>query len=85
MVIIEYGKIYNHVDRYAHIADCMDEIATDMGIVIRWGAVWDKFLTDYDDAQREFQEYTKRLRAVGRRPFVDAVHFELHPYEVWNR
>jgi peptidoglycan L-alanyl-D-glutamate endopeptidase CwlK len=83
LIIIENGKIYEGLDRYAHVADCMDEAADELGIDIKWGAVWDKPMSDYDDANAEFKAYVRDRRYSGTRPFVDAVHFQIEPYEKW--
>lgn len=80
LALFENGAMYNNIDRYAVIADCMDEAAEELGIEITWGAVWDKRMDDYDDAQAEFKEYVKRRKAQGRKVFVDAVHFQIEPY-----
>lgn len=71
----------NDLSKYAVVADCMDEAADELGIEITWGAVWDKRMDDYEDAQKEFKQYVKRRAAIGRKPFVDAVHFQIEPYD----
>ena len=80
LILFKDGAIYNGIDQYAVLADCMDEAAEELGIEITWGAVWDKRMDDYDDAQKEFRDYVKRRKAQGRKVFVDAVHFQIEPY-----
>ena len=77
LAVFEGNKMSNDLARYAVIADCMDDAAEELGIEITWGAVWDKRMDDYEDAQAEFKQYVKRRAAIGRKPFVDAVHFQI--------
>lgn len=81
LMLFKGNTILEDITMYAHVADCMDASAEDLGIEITWGAVWDKRMSDYDDANKEFKEYIAQRRYKGKRPFVDAVHFQLEPYK----
>lgn len=49
------------------------------GIPVRWGGAWDVLLTETGDEDPEalMEAYAARMRAAGRKPFVDGPHFEL--------
>ena len=69
---------------YDEIADAMKEGAEAAGVKIRWGAAWtiDDF-GDYDGtAEHAMTSYIDTRRSQGRRPFIDAPHFELMPQDV---
>ena len=64
---------------YDEIADAMREAAKDCGVKIRWGAAWhiDDFGAYDGTAEEAMNEYIDLRRSQGRRPFIDAVHFEI--------
>lgn len=61
-----------------HIAVAVDQAATELGVPIRWGGVWDKVMTEYGGSpaamQREVDAYC--IRHPGP-DFIDGPHFEL--------
>ena len=65
---------------YDEIADAMKWAADDVGVPIRWGAAghiadireWDGTMED------AMNDYIDTRRAEGRRPFIDAPHFEIN-------
>tara|TARA_R110002020_G_scaffold45178_7_gene129442 strand:- start:925 stop:1386 length:462 start_codon:yes stop_codon:yes gene_type:complete len=64
---------------YDDIADAMKQAAKDIGINIKWGAAWHiNSIGDYDGTMADaMNEYIDLRRSQGRRPFIDAPHFEL--------
>jgi len=64
---------------YDEIADAMKEGAQQVGLPIRWGAAWN--IPDLRDWQTTSEAamnyYIDARRAEGRRPFIDAPHFEI--------
>jgi peptidoglycan LD-endopeptidase CwlK len=63
---------------YDDIADAMREGAEEFGVKIRWGAAWHKNLTDWHGSAEDLMnEYIDLRRSQGRRPFIDAPHFEI--------
>jgi len=64
---------------YDEIADAMREAAKDCGVKIRWGAAWhiDDFAAYDGTAEEAMNEYIDLRRSQGRRPFIDAPHFEI--------
>ena len=64
---------------YDDIADAMREGAKAVGVPLRWGAAW--HLPDIRawQAPREkaMTAYIDLRRSEGRRPFIDAPHFEM--------
>ena len=64
---------------YDEIADAMREAARDCGVKIRWGAAWhiDDFGAYKGTAEEAMNEYIDLRRSQGRRPFIDAPHFEI--------
>ena len=67
------------LNKYDEIADAMAEAARKKGIAIKWGAAWSvgdiaKYSGSMEDAMNE---YIDLRRSQGRRPFIDAPHFEM--------
>jgi len=63
---------------YDEIADAMLKAAKELGVTIRWGAAWHKNLNDWDGTAEDLMnEYIDLRRSEGRRPFIDAPHFEV--------
>lgn len=64
---------------YDEIADAMKAAAIDCGVAIRWGAAW--HINDIREWEGTMEEamnaYVDLRRSQGRRPFIDAPHFEL--------
>lgn len=64
---------------YDEIADAMKSAANDLGIAVRWGAAWhiDNIGSYKGTAEDAMNAYIDLRRSQGRRPFIDAPHFEL--------
>ena len=64
---------------YDEIADAMKESAYEEDVMIRWGAAWNiKDLALWEGtAEEAMNHYIDERRSQGRRPFIDAPHFEL--------
>lgn len=64
---------------YDEVADAMQQAATENGVAIRWGAAWNiPDIREWDGTMEEAMNfYVDARRKEGRRPFLDAVHFEL--------
>lgn len=67
------------ISLYDNIADAMRAAAEELGISIRWGAAWHiSNIVEYDGTMQDAtDEYVELRRSQGRRPFIDAPHFEL--------
>ena len=65
---------------YDEIADAMKWAADDVGVPIRWGAAWHiADIRDWDGTMVDaMNDYIDTRRAEGRRPFIDAPHFEIN-------
>jgi peptidoglycan L-alanyl-D-glutamate endopeptidase CwlK len=64
---------------YDDIADAMREGAERANVPIRWGAAWHIHdIRDWKGTMEEaMNEYIDLRRKQGRRPFIDAPHFEI--------
>ena len=64
---------------YDEIADAMKEAAIKVDVAVRWGAAWT--VTDIREWEGTMEDamnsYVDLRRSQGRRPFIDAPHFEL--------
>ena len=64
---------------YDDIADAMKRAAIESNVAVRWGAAWT--VTDIREWNGTMEEamnsYIDTRRGQGRRPFIDAPHFEL--------
>ena len=65
---------------YDEIADAMKWAADDVGVPIRWGAAWHiADIREWDGTMEDaMNDYIDTRRAEGRRPFIDAPHFEIN-------
>lgn len=64
---------------YDEIADAMKEGASAFGVGIRWGAAWHiPDIREWNGTMEEaMNAYIDLRRSQGKRPFIDAPHFEL--------
>ena len=63
---------------YDEIADAMREGGEKVGVKLRWGAAWHRPLTGWNGtAEALMNEYIDLRRSQGKRPFIDAPHFEI--------
>ena len=64
---------------YDEVADAMKESAYELDVMIRWGAAWniDDLALWEGTAEDAMNHYIDERRSQGRRPFIDAPHFEL--------
>lgn len=59
------------------VTDAVQQACQELGVRMRWGAVWDRCLNDLsNDLEGEVTEYGKRRRAAGKKPFLDGPHYE---------
>ena len=61
------------------IADAFKAAAQDIGLGIRWGAAWHiPDIREWDQSmEAAMNSYVDLRRSEGRRPFIDAPHFEI--------
>jgi peptidoglycan L-alanyl-D-glutamate endopeptidase CwlK len=73
------GKISWEITLYDNIAEAIRAAAKEKGVSIRWGAAWHiDDITKYEGTMQEAtDEYVALRVSQGRRPFIDAPHFEL--------
>jgi peptidoglycan L-alanyl-D-glutamate endopeptidase CwlK len=64
---------------YDDICDAMLVAATELGVAIKWGGAWSEgdICTYTGTAEDAMGAYIDLRRSEGRRPFIDAPHFEL--------
>ena len=64
---------------YDDIADAMKQAAVDLEVPLRWGAAWTvPDIRNWSSTMEEaMQSYIATRREQGKRPFIDAPHFEL--------
>lgn len=63
-------------DHYFKIADAMRKAAIELKTQVKWGGAW-RFLNDYTDSKSAYNEYIAERKRLGKKPFLDGVHFEL--------
>ncbi len=65
---------------YDEIADAMKLAAKDLGIPVRWCSFWHiNNIAEYDGSmEKAMNDYVDLRRSQGKRPFIDAPHFELN-------
>ena len=64
---------------YVNIWDAFKQAAEETGAAIKWGAAWSEGdIRSYPgSAEDAMMAYVDLRRSQGRRPFIDAPHFEL--------
>lgn len=64
---------------YDEIADAMKAAAKELDVPIRWGAAWHiNDIREWEGTMEEaMNDYVDTRRAEGKRPFIDAPHFEI--------
>ena len=64
---------------YDDICDAFKEAAKEVGCSIKWGAAWSEgdIRTYPRTSEDAMMAYVDLRRSQGRRPFIDAPHFEL--------
>ena len=67
------------INLYDDICDVMAKAAKEFGVAIKWGAAWSEgdIRTYPISAEDAMNKYIDLRRSEGRRPFIDAPHFEL--------
>lgn len=67
------------LNMYDDIADAMKEASKKLDVGIRWGGAWTiPDLREWEGSMEEaMNSYVDQRRSEGRRPFIDAPHFEL--------
>ena len=72
-------RISWELNLYDDIADAFKMAAQEVGLGLRWGAAW--HIPDIRDWEGTMEEamnaYVDLRRSEGRRPFIDAPHFEV--------
>lgn len=73
------SKISWELNLYDDIADAMKQAAREKGVSLRWGAAWNvPDITDWKGSMEDaMNHYIDERRRQGKRPFIDAPHFEL--------
>lgn len=73
------GKGSWELSIYDEVADAMKAAAIANNVGIRWGAAWTiSDLREWSGTMEEaMNSYIDERRSQGRRPFIDAPHFEL--------
>ena len=64
---------------YDEVADAMAEGSKFAGVKVRWGAAWTVLnIGEWEGTMEDaMNSYVDLRRSQGRRPFIDAPHFEL--------
>ena len=67
------------LNKYDELADAMSAAAKQKGVALKWGAAWTvDNIADWDGSMEDaMNAYVDVRRSQGRRPFIDAPHFEM--------
>ena len=73
------SRISWEVNLYDDIAEAFKIAGTELGTSIRWGAAWTvPDIVDWEGTMEQaMNRYIDIRRSEGKRPFIDAPHFEL--------
>ena len=70
------GTINWNFDYYFKIADAVRKASIELGMKVKWGGAW-RYLNDYDNSRKAYAAYIAERKKLGKKPFLDGVHFEL--------
>ena len=78
LVAYQGSDVVWEINVYDDICDAMAETAREVGCHIKWGAAWSEgdICTYPGTAEDAMNAYIDLRRKQGRRPFIDAPHFE---------
>ena len=67
------------LNMYDELADAMADAARIHGVPVKWGAAWSVGnIAEWDGSMEDaMNSYVDLRRSQGRRPFIDAPHFEM--------
>ena len=67
------------LNKYDELADAMAAAAKEKGIALKWGAAWTVGnIAGWEGSMEDaMNNYVDLRRSQGRRPFIDAPHFEM--------
>ena len=71
------GEVRWDMGLYYQIASAAQRAAKTLAIPLRWGGCWLRLDTTTKTPNQLVAEYVAGRRAVGRKAFIDAPHFEL--------
>lgn len=73
------GQVVWELNVYDNIADAMKLAAIEKGVRLKWGAAWSvpDICNWQGSMETAMNQYIDERRKQGRRPFIDAPHFEL--------
>lgn len=73
------GQVSWELNVYDNIADAMKAAAIEKGVGLKWGAAWNvPDIRNWEGSMEDaMNHYIDERRKQGRRPFIDAPHFEL--------
>ena len=73
------SDVFWELNMYDNICDAFKTAAEEVGCSIKWGAAWSEgdIRTYSSSAEDAMMAYVDLRRSQGRRPFIDAPHFEL--------
>lgn len=79
LVAYDGSNVVWELNVYDEVADAMAEASREVGCRLRWGAAWhiDDIGAYGGSMEDAMNEYIDLRRSQGRRPFIDAPHFEL--------
>ena len=79
VVAYDGSNVIWELNVYDEIADAMKAAAIELDVGVRWGAAWSvSDIREWDDTMEDAMlSYVDLRRSQGRRPFIDAPHFEL--------
>ena len=79
LVVYIGSKVCWELNMYDDVAEAMREAARELHVPVRWGAAWNiDDITKWEGTMEEaMNHYIDTRRKEGRRPFIDAPHFEI--------
>ena len=64
-------------DKFTVVAEAVREAARKENVEVLWGAAWHLALNYFPSAKEAREAYVKDCKAKGKKPFIDAPHFQL--------
>lgn len=64
-------------EHYYTLAKAMAQASTELGVKVRWGGAWTVITGKSGTAQEWVKAYKAERKKLGKKEFLDGVHFEL--------
>lgn len=77
LVAIVDGQVSWNFNHYYTIAQAIAKASTELGVSVRWGGAWTNITNKKGTPQDWVKAYKAERKRLGKKEFLDGVHFEI--------